>query len=148
MVTLELILTFLSGGAIVAIIGLVGDRLKFKWQRKATKEDRAEEKHDAIKDIYKHMECFEGMSTAKDDEFDTILKELLAIQKAQCEALKFLLLDRILFYGKYYSDKGEITFDERKRLRDMHNVYHQPPLNGNGDADLVMRSIDDLPLAK
>lgn len=145
---LATVLTFLSGGAIVAIIGFIGDRIKFKEQRKAHKEDRAEEKEDEIKEIYDHMAKFEGSEIEKNGEIDKHLKTLIEMQFGQCEALRVVLLDRIQSLGQEYVNRGEITFDERKRLRDIHTVYHNPPLNGNGDADLIMKQIDELPLKK
>ena len=64
---------------------------------------------------------------------------------AQSEALKYILLDRIMYLGQCYIVAGEVSFDDRKRLRDMHTSYHEK-LGGNGDADAVMKAVDALPL--
>ncbi len=56
-----------------------------------------------------------------------------------------MLLDKILCLGQKYIDEEEIDFDDRRRLRAMHDVYHNG-LKGNGDADLIMNGIDNLPL--
>jgi len=58
-----------------------------------------------------------------------------------------ILLDRILYLGQSYIAKGEIDFDDRKRLHAMHDCYHNG-LHGNGDADLIMEAVDELPLKK
>ena len=62
-------------------------------------------------------------------------------------ALKLILLDRILYLGQSYLNKGEVSIYDRQRLHAMHECYHNG-LGGNGDADLIMRAVDELPLKK
>ena len=66
---------------------------------------------------------------------------------AQSEALKLILLDRILWLGQSYINKGEISFDDRRRFHAMHSCYHSG-LGGNGDADIIVEGVDALPLKK
>lgn len=130
------ILTFLSGGAFAAILVFIGDRVKFREERKAVKEDRAEEKDDRMKQIEKSLK-----------DFDERLARMEEHDIAQSEALKLILLDRILYLGSHFIKQGEVSFDDRKRLHAMHDAYHKG-LHGNGDADLVMSGVDELSLKK
>ena len=56
-----------------------------------------------------------------------------------------ILLDRIRHLGQSYIAAGEIDFDDRRIFHMMHSVYHDG-LGGNGDADLVVEAVDELPL--
>lgn len=68
-------------------------------------------------------------------------KDIVAIKKA----MKYILLDRIKHLGEGYIQDGEIDFDDRRRLNDMHDVYHSG-LGGNGDLDVLMKEVNHLPL--
>ena len=81
---------------------------------------------------------------------EKLLKRIDDVEKqndALCEGLKYMLLDRILYLGSKYIDRGEVSFDDRRRLGEMHEVYHKG-LNGNGDADKVMDGVYELPITK
>lgn len=141
----DIILVVLSGGIGAALVKLVGDGLSWRRERKAKKEDRAEEKADKTNEISNAVQEFQKQEASVNAEIDARLKKLEAQSTAQSEALKVILLDRILYLGRSYINRGFISFDDRKRLRDMHDVYHSG-LDGNGDADLVMEGVDALPL--
>lgn len=130
------VLAIAGGAAGAAVINGINDRWKFRASRKAEKEDRAEEKAD------KTHELAETLAELRDQ-----LRTLKKSDSAQSEALKVILLDRILWLGKGYIEKGEITYDDRKRFHAMHKCYHSG-LGGNGDADLVVSGVDALPLKK
>lgn len=128
------LLSFLSGGAIVAMIGFLGDRFKFREERRAKKEDRAEAKADKTEELEK--------AVAKINER---MEAIETQNAAQSEALRLIMLDRILHLGSRYIQDGAITLDDRRRLHAMHDCYHNG-LNGNGDAKVVMDAVDELPL--
>lgn len=65
--------------------------------------------------------------------------------KALKAGMKWLLYDRIRHLGLHYIEQGCVDFDDRRRLREMHVVYHDG-LGGNGDLAIIMRQVDDLPL--
>ena len=46
-----------------------------------------------------------------------------------------------------YIEAGEVDFDQRRILREMHTVYHFG-LQGNGDLDQLMEAVAKLPLVK
>ena len=120
-----------SGGIGVAIIEVVKESIAFRRKRKADKEDKAEAK----------IERAEAEEKKKNDER---LKTLETTVNAVAEGVKLMLLDRIIYLGQGYVDKGEITYDERHRFHQMHDCYHTG-LNGNGDADLIVEAVDELP---
>lgn len=129
-----IVLAIAGGAAGAAVINGINERWKFRANRKATKEDRAEEKADKTDELEKTLA--------------TLQAEIAIMKKndeAQSEALKLMLLDRILHLGKGYIDKGEISYDDRRRFHAMHNCYHSG-LGGNGDADLIVEGVDQLPL--
>ena len=143
----EMVITFVGGGALVALISVLGERWKFRQEHKAKKEDRAEERKDRTNELSKSLETFEQSEAKKNEELETRLKGLENQMTAQTEALKLLMLDRILHLGQSYVAKGEISFDDRKRLHDMHKCYHDG-LGGNGDAKLIIEAVDSLPMKK
>lgn len=130
------LLAIAGGAAGAAVINGINERWKFKANRKAAKEDRAEEKADKTEELTKTL-------TELQDE----IKALKKSDAAQSEALKLILLDRVLYLGKGYIAKGEISYDDRRRFHAMHNCYHTG-LGGNGDADLIVEGVDALPLKK
>lgn len=120
----QLVLALLAGGGIgVAIIQGIREWLSFRRERKAKKED------------------------AKDLNIDNRLTNIESRLLAQGEALKFILYDRIRYLGQTYVFEGEISFDDRRILNDMHKSYHNG-LGGNGDLDTLMKAVNDLPLKK
>ena len=116
-----ILLAFCTGGLGAAIINVLGGRWQFRQERKAHKEDRAELK------------------------IEERLKAIEAATAAQGEALKFILYDRIRYLAQAYIADGEIDFDDRRILNEMHRAYHDG-LGGNGDLDALMKSVNELPL--
>ena len=130
------LLAIIGGSAGAALINAIHDRWKWKAERKAKQEDKASEKKAKVDELTQLVE-----SLAKHQE--EMSKQLDALRDAQ----KCVLLDRIIYLGQKYIAAGEVDFDDRKRLRDMHNSYHNG-LRGNGDANQIMRAVDLLPLIK
>lgn len=122
----------LGGAAGAALVNVLHDRWKFKAQRKAAKEDKEEEKQDRSEEFATELR-----------ELKTKLDKVCDQNKAQSDALKLIMLDRILWLGKGHIERGEISFDEKKILHEMHNSYHNG-LGGNGDADWLMEEINEL----
>ena len=132
--TLKIILSIIGGATGAAIVNALYNRWRFKAERKAAKEDKAEEKHDKTAELqksYDHLSCQ--------------LREIDTELTAQSEALKLILLDRILHLGAGFITAGEITLDDRSRFHAMHECYHEG-LHGNGDANLIVEAVDELPL--
>lgn len=59
--------------------------------------------------------------------------------------LKWVLYDRIRFLGQHYIGAGNVDFDDRRILNEMHKSYHDG-LGGNGDLDVLMHEVNALPL--
>jgi len=141
------ITAFIFGAGGLAIINIIQKRWEMKFDRKAKKEDRAEEKEDKLDEMRKEQKVFFEKQEKFNDELSARVEKLEEQNEAQNEGMKYTLLDRILYLGKHYINDGEVSFDDRKRLGDMHTVYHNR-LGGNGDADAVMEDVYDLPLKK
>lgn len=133
---LKSVLAFLCGAGGLALIDFARERWKWKAERKAKKEDREEEKTDELAELKKSVE-----------ELQTQQDEMSGQLDALREAMKCVLLDRIIYLGQSYIADGEVDFDDRRRLHQMHSSYHNG-LKGNGDADVIMKAVDALPLKK
>lgn len=143
---LKLVLTSLLGGGFgVALITAINERWKFRQQRKAAKEDKAEERADKAKELEDTVSELKKADKQQDMDVDERFKKLERQINAQSRAMQLIMLDRILCLGQKFIDEGEISFDDRRRLRAMHECYHNG-LEGNGDADLIMAGVDGLPL--
>ncbi len=139
--TIMALLTLLLGGGIgAAIVTGINERWKIKFQRQATKEDREADKADRTDEISEQVETFQETESKR-------MENLEKQMAAQSEALKLILLDRILYLGQGYIDKGEISYDDRRRFHAMHDCYHIG-LGGNGDADLIVEAVDELQLKR
>lgn len=140
-----IVIAFAGGAGFTALVNGRTERWKFNAQRKAAKEDKAEEKADKTSQLKDAVEKFKEAEAKKNQDMDERLSRLEAQNRAQTEALKLIMLDRILHLGQGYISRGEISYDDRKRLHDMHKCYHEG-LGGNGDANLIMEAVDDLRL--
>lgn len=120
----------ITGATGAAVIKLIDNIVQWCLQRKAAKEDRDEENDkkelQKIKDWEKDME----------DKVNALVN-----------ADKYILFDRIRYLGQKYVADDEVDFDDRRILRQMHEVYHNE-LGGNGDLDELMKAVNALPLKK
>lgn len=143
--------TFVGGGALVALIGARTERWKFKAERDAKKEDRAEEKADRTHELGQAVDELREADRLQDQHYGERLQRLEDQMTAVVKANKIMMLDLVLRIGLGYIEKGEITIEERRRFHEMHDCYHNPVpdgLGGNGDANLVVEAVDELPLKK
>ena len=120
---LQIVLSIIGGGALVALINALHGRADFKRRRKAAKEDQ------------KSMDIEQEI---------TDLKQTVGAIK---DGMKFVLYDRIRFLRQAYIAAGEIDFDDRRILNAMHKSYHNG-LDGNGDLDVLMGEVNRLPLKR
>ncbi len=139
------VLAFICGAGGLAIISIAQERWKWRAERKAVKEDRAENKTNQLGEISKKLDDYIKKQEAYNEKAEKRLEEMEKKDKNQATALKYVLLDRIRYIGQSYIKHGEVTFDERRILREMHDCYHNG-LGGNGDADDIMKGVGDLPL--
>lgn len=118
----ELIKAAVAGGAFVAVIDGVREWLNFRRKRKAELEDRADTD-------------MKGRLKSLEDKVDLLM-----------QGSKYIMYDRIRYLAMEYIMHGEVDFDDRRILNDMHGVYHRE--GGNGDLDNLMRDVNSLPLKK
>ena len=141
----KMLFAFVLGGGGLAIINAAQKRWEMRFDRKAKKEDKKEEKEDKLDKLQREQREFFEKQEKFNADLNRRMEKIEKQSAAQNEGMKDVLLDRILYLGKHYINAGEVTFDDRKRLRDMHTTYHSG-LGGNGDADFIMNAVDELPL--
>lgn len=118
---LTILTAVLTGGFLVSLVNLVRDIIMWKKNRKATLEDR------------------------EDQQYGERLKVVEEQVAKLIQSQKYMLYDRIRYVGQSYIKDGEIDFDDRRILSEMHYVYHNI-LGGNGDLDTLMKEVNSLPL--
>lgn len=64
---------------------------------------------------------------------------------AETKALRYIMLYIIQERGKEHLIDGQITLEDKRAIHKWHELYHEG-LGGNGDADLLMKQVDALPL--
>ena len=106
-----ILISILPGGAGAAEIEGVREAISWRRNRKASREDKAEEKQE-----YEQRQA--------DLKTEARLSSIEKKMDAQNEAMKYVLYDRIRFLGQAYIDAGEIDFDDRRILNNMHHSYH------------------------
>lgn len=127
---MEWLIAILAGSCGAAIVSGIFSVIKFVLDRKAKKEDTAQEQ--------KAVDC-----AARAVE----LAELKRMVEVLFVADRTLLYDRIKHIGKAHIAKGYITVEELEDLTLMHSVYHdKDKLNGNGFLDGIMDQVRRLPL--
>lgn len=127
---MEWLIAILAGSCGASIVSGIFSVIKFVLDRKAKKEDTAQEQ--------KVVDC-----AARAVE----LAELKRMVEVLFVADRTLLYDRIKHIGKAHIEKGYITVEELEDLTLMHSVYHdKDKLNGNGFLDGIMDQVRRLPL--
>lgn len=146
-VIIAVLTVLLGGGFAAAVVVAWNERWKLKFQRQATKEDRAEEKADKTKELDQELNSIQQEEEKRNEALESRLQRIETQLSAVSEGMKLVLLDRIIQYGEFLVSKGEVTYDERKRFHDMHDCYHsKEKLNGNGDADLIVKAVNAIPM--
>lgn len=131
---MELLGYLLTGATAAAVIKLLDNLIIWHLNRKAKKSDEAEAEEKA-----EERKAENDEKEWKKHTDETI--EALAI------GVRVILMDRIRYLGQEYIKDGEVDFDDRRLLNQMHSVYHNT-LGGNGDLDILMKEVDELPLAR
>ena len=127
---MEIVAAIVGGSCGAAIVSGIFGVIMFCLNRKAKKEDAAQDKQIA--------NC-----SARAEE----LAELKRMVEVLFVADRTLLYDRIKHIGKAYIDRGHITIEELEDLKLMHSVYHdKDKLDGNGFLDAIMENVHKLPL--
>lgn len=118
----------LSGASGAAIFAGIFSLFTWLLNRKAAKEDKAEERK---------RQAEEKVAMAD--------KNLNQKVDALCVAVRELLYDRIKHLGKSYLDRGYISTEELEDFINMHKIYHNT-LEGNGFLDEIVKQVKSLPI--
>lgn len=127
---MEFIIGLLGTGIGAGIMVIVQMLLNRKW----AKEDKQEAKTDKLDEL---SEKLAGVET----KLDSAIVALDHVKAAD----KSILSDRIKWLGTRCLEAGEIEFEDRRILHELHDAYHNH-CGGNGDYDILMREVDELPL--
>ena len=127
---MDFVIGLLGAGIGAGLMTILLACLNRKW----AKDDREEAEVKQIDKIEKHLQDIDNKITELSDS----LSHLKSAEKAS-------LSDRIKWLGTKYLDAGEIEFEDRRILNQLHSAYHDD-CGGNGDFDSFMEIINDLPL--
>lgn len=119
----EVLLCLLSGGVAAAMIKAIESIVTWKLNRKAAKEDKAEERKES-----------------EEKKLDEDIKELQKSIEELRAGEKIILYDRVKYLARAFVEDGEISFDDREDLTAMHSIYHNE-LGGNGNLDALMSEV-------
>lgn len=123
----EILLCLLSGGVAATLMKTIDGIIMWHLNRKAAKEDKAEDRKAADEKI-------------KNEVIEQLQNDLASLRVSE----RAILHDRIKYLGRCFIRDGEIDFDDRQDLLDMHSVYHNA-LGGNGNLDKLMEEVMELP---
>ena len=132
--TSAILIAIISSGTTAAIVKMIDNWLSWKRERKAKHEDDDLAKKERI--VNERLDTIEQ----KTDYNQKILDSLK-------EGMKYTIYDRIRHIGQAHINAGEIDFDDRRILNNMHHCYHDG-LGGNGDLDNLVQEVNHLPLKK
>lgn len=133
-ISLAILIAIISSGATAAVVKAIDNWLSWKRERRAKHEDEDLEQ--------KEQKVNERLNTIE-QQLNTTEKNLDSLK----EGMKYIIYDRIRHIGQAHINAGEIDFDDRRILNNMHHCYHDG-LGGNGDLDKLVQEVNCLPLKK
>lgn len=133
-IAIAILIAVISSGATAAVVKAIDNWLSWRRERKAKHEDDDLAKKEQI--VNERLDTIEQ----KTDYIQKILDSLK-------EGMKYTIYDRIRHIGQAHINAGEIDFDDRRILNNMHHCYHDG-LGGNGDLDKLVQEVNSLPLKK
>lgn len=89
------------------------------------------------------MESLELQVASLTEELRSLKAEQIASNVSFRNALRVELQDRIKYLSRSYIKAGAISYDDRRDLIKMHEIYHDT-LGGNGDLDHLMGEVKRL----
>ena len=133
-ISLAILVAVISSGATAAVVKAIDNWLSWKRERRAKREDS---------DLEKKEQTVNDRLNAIEQKTEDNRKTLESIT----EGMKYIIYDRIRHIGQAHINAGEIDFDDRRILNNMHHCYHFG-LGGNGDLDKLVQEVNNLPLKK
>lgn len=133
-ISMAILVAVISSGATAAVVKAIDNWLSWKRERKAKHEDD---------DLMKKEQTVNDRLSTIEQKTEDNRKTLESIT----EGMKYIIYDRIRHIGQAHINVGEIDFDDRRILNNMHHCYHFG-LGGNGDLDKLVQEVNNLPLKK
>ena len=133
-ISLAILVAVISSGATAAVVKAIDNWLSWRRERKAKHED-----DDLAKKEQTINDRLENIEQKTEDSRKTL--------ESLTDGMKYIIYDRIRHIGQAHINAGEIDFDDRRILNNMHHCYHYG-LGGNGDLDKLVQEVNNLPLKK
>ena len=133
-ISLAILVAVISSGATAAVVKAIDNWLSWRRERKAKHED-----DDLAKKEQTINDRLEKIEQKTEDSRKTL--------ESLTDGMKYIIYDRIRHIGQAHINAGEIDFDDRRILNNMHHCYHYG-LGGNGDLDKLVQEVNNLPLKK
>jgi mevalonate kinase len=135
----------LSSTLAAAIVTSAKDIFLANSKRKDAKEDKEDDRNEKL---IQYMER-QRQTDQKVEELVSEVHKYMAdnneLMNNIIKSNKLIMLDRIKYIASRCIKEGEIKYEDRKLLHDMWDEYHNA-WHGNGDLNLIMETIDELPL--
>lgn len=137
----ETIISILLGSTLlVSLVNMIKDIYLWKANRSATIADRTEIKKDKLKGIddklLEHATLLEKILDKINNFEQSYNREIVKQSKID----KSIITDCLRNKCSILLNKDKITFNERKELIEMWNIYHNE-LGGNGNFNDIMEEI-------
>lgn len=140
-----LVICILSSTVAAAVVNAVKDIFLARSKRKDDIEDREDDDH---KKLMQYIEKQEQTDQRVNELIEEVHKYMLdngELMQNIIKSNKLIMLDRIKHIALGYIRAGKISYEDRKLLHNMWDEYHNA-WNGNGDLNLIMSDVDELPL--
>ena len=140
----EILFTSGAVAALIAAVGLIiNEALKLYMQRRGAVKDKELAKKDRSINNSERLDDISNKLVEMSKSLDNIHDNLEGIKFSN----RVILFDRIKYLSMSYIRDKEISFEDRQNLHNMHKAYHDYA-EGNGDLDLLMQAVNELPLKR
>lgn len=136
----------LSSTLATAIVTSAKDIILAKMKRREVVEDKKDTTDDQIKLLHEKYDKQHTELVELRQEFNKYIKDHQDVSDGIVRSNKLIMREKIEYLCQKYISKGEVTYEARKFVHEMWKEYHFT-WNGNGDLDLLMDTLDNLPLA-
>lgn len=140
-----LIVCILSSTLASAVVTSAKDIFLARRKRKDDKEDKEDNRNEKMIKYIERQSTTDKKVEELVEEVHRYISDNNILMSNIVKSNKLIMLDRIKHIAQGCIKSGEITYEDRKLLHDMWDEYHNA-WHGNGDLNLIMEIIDELPL--
>ena len=140
-----IIVCVLSSTVAAALVNSTKDLIIFSRNRQDNIDEKREEKEDKILLLEERMKSTEEKLAKLSESVLAYMEEQNDITKSLIRSEKLIMQGKIEYLATKFIHEGAITLEHRKLIHEMWHEYHYT-WNGNGDLNLLMEAVDELPL--